>query len=78
MPLPLIIWVVPFIILGVIILPQMIRILRIRTRRDFPSRKIIGRERAGPYFPNPDRRSNSANGFARRDHQRREAGGDDA
>src|SRR6202022_2963147 len=28
MPLPLISWVVPFIILGVIILPQMIRILR--------------------------------------------------
>ena len=28
MPLPLISWVVPFIVLGVIILPQTIRILR--------------------------------------------------
>src|ERR1019366_3924345 len=28
MPLPLISWVVPFILLGVIILPQMVRILR--------------------------------------------------
>ena len=51
---------------------------RIRARRDFSPRKITRRERAGADFPHPDRRSNGANGFARRDHQRREAGSDDA
>ena len=51
---------------------------RIRARRDFSSRKIARRERARPDFSHPDRRSNGANGFARRHHQRREAGSDDA
>src|SRR5207249_3213651 len=51
---------------------------RTRARGDFPSRKITRRERAGTDSSHPDRRSNGAHGFARRHHQRREAGGDDA
>src|SRR5439155_27231705 len=51
---------------------------RIRARRDFSARKITRLERAGSDFSHPDCRSNGANGFARRHHQRREAGGNDA
>src|SRR5437870_10260211 len=51
---------------------------RIRARSDFSSRQITRRERAGADFPHPDRRSNGANGFTRRDHQRRTPGSDDA
>ena len=51
---------------------------RIRARRHFSSWEITRCKRAGIDFSHPDRRSDGANGFARRDHQCREAGGDDA
>src|ERR1700732_669089 len=51
MPLPLISWVVPFIILGVIILPQMIRILREYERGViFRLGKLLGAKGPGLMF----------------------------
>src|ERR1700737_1507005 len=51
MPLPLISWVVPFIILGVIILPQMIRILREYERGViFRLGKLLGAKGPGLIF----------------------------
>src|ERR1700676_4050046 len=44
---------------------------RIRTRSDFPARKKTRRQRTCTDFSHPGCRSNGANGFARRDHQRR-------
>ena len=72
-------WAVPIIILVIIILPQAIRILREYERGViFRLGEITGCKRAGIDFSHPDRRSDGANGFARGDHQCREAGGDDA
>ena len=72
-------WVIPLIILVVIILPQAIRILREYERGViFRLGKLLGAKGPGSDFSHPDCRSNGANGFARRHHQRREAGGDDA
>src|SRR3981081_695502 len=51
MPLPLISWVVPFIILGAIILPQMIRILREYERGViFRLGKLLGAKGPGLIF----------------------------
>ena len=75
----LISWAMPIIILAVIILPQAIRILREYERGViFRLGKLLGAKGPGVIFLIPDRRSDGANGFARRHHQRREAGGDDA
>ena len=72
-------WAIPIIILVIIILPQAIRILREYERGViFRLREITWRKRTGIDFSHPDCRSDGANGFARRHHQCREAGGDDA
>ena len=71
-------WAVPIIILVIIILPQAIRILREYERGViFRLGKLLGAKGPGLIF-HPHRRSDGANGFARGDHQCREAGGDDA
>jgi hypothetical protein len=75
----LISWAVPIIILAIIIFPQAIRILREYERGViFRLGKLLGAKGPGDNFPDPNRRSDGANGFARRHHQRRAAGGDDA
>jgi hypothetical protein len=62
-------WFVPLVLLAVIILPQALRILREHERGViFRLGELLTAKRPGPIFSHSDRRSNGANGFARRDH----------
>ena len=72
-------WAVPIIVLAIIIFPQAIRVLREYERGViFRLGKLLDCKRAGRNFPYTNRRPDGPNGSARRHHQRRETGGDDA